>query len=162
LKLHEQCDSGGAVFAEAICCTQGNTGPTDPTWPPDATQCFEDAVGYGNECGDNGQLEQWVHEYCGASGQVMTMFSAANDCGPGSSTIAKFQCCGAIAPTPVPPAPACVSSVTADQNVCAAPESLKVEAWQYCADQGLQLTEIGYAQNCADGTSTYAKFTCCK
>ncbi|MFZ4434810.1 MAG: hypothetical protein ACOYOQ_16590, partial [Microthrixaceae bacterium] len=154
IQLHEQCDNGGFAFAEAICCGQGNTDPGDPSVPPDVGQCFEDAVGFGNECGDNGQLEEWVHEYCGQTGQVVTLFSAANDCGPGSSTIAKFQCCSTGSPTPVPPSPACVSLVTTEQNVCFAPDALKMEAWQTCADQGLQLTEIGYAQNCADGTST--------
>jgi hypothetical protein len=165
-----ECPGGGGVVqADYVCCAPA---PVDPNQDPgpDPSGCVYSVLGDGTTCETPEALKAQASSVCAAEGLVVLDLSGTNDCPNGGSTYAKLACCPEPDPNNPPPDPnnpppdpvVCSYHVLGDGTVCAAEDAWTDQAEAVCAAEGSSLTDFGFAADCADGTSSYAKFTCCE
>lgn len=160
LSLAADC-GGGVTQATYTCCASY---PAEPG--PDPNSCGSEVIGDGVTCLSP---EEWKMQLaggdtgvdvCAADGRYLHDFHPHYDCADGGSSYVKITCC------PSPPAPdpgpvTCDGGALGDGTTCKTAEAWTAEVDAICAPQGYTKLDIGFANDCPDGSSSYAKFYCC-
>lgn len=157
LTLSGECPNG-VEQVNYTCCAPQPPNPSDPG-NPNSDPCSWHALGDGSVCQTEAAWLAEATQICDADGCFVQGLGLALDCGDGSSSYAKFGCCTDAAPPP-PPA-TCSYHALGDGTTCATDEAWQDQAEQVCAADGFAVLEMGFAHDCADGTSSYAKLACC-
>lgn len=127
---------------------------------PDA--CTSGEIGNGKHCLDPSTVKDKAFKACDKDGFVLTELSITETCPGGLPSKASYTCC----PTPPPPPPdpgpgSCIVGDLGDGLTCEDPGTIKTNAFLICDKDGLVLTELKLASDCAGGLSTKASYVCC-
>jgi hypothetical protein len=163
LAFEPDCADGRSTHASYACCA------APPPPEPDPTACTAEVLGDGVTCQSP---EQWKvllagangdDGYCAAQGLVLHDVFLHNDCADGGSTYAKISCCPASStpPEPDPNAQVCAYGALGDGTTCHTTEEWLAEVEAICATKNRSLVDLGVSNDCEDGSSSYAKFSCC-
>ena len=169
---------GPNVSCPAVCygtCEPpGKPLPPPPPPPPPPAKCDDIAlVGDETTCRSPEEWKVLVHDLCLKQGKVLADFSAGGgDCGQGGTRMAKYQCCVSAPPPPPPVTPPppidpppppgrCEGASEGGPTSCKPPEVWKKYAADNCAAKGMALTDIGYAEDCGEGSFRFMKYLCC-
>jgi hypothetical protein len=162
-----ECPNGdGVVQADYVCCAPT---PPDPNQDPGPSSdgCIYEVLGDGTTCELASTLEAQATAICDAAGLLVNGFGTSNDCPNGGATYAKVACCpegGPINSDPGPPPDpvVCTYHALGDGSACASDAAWAAEAQSICSAEGLPVTDLYLAADCADGTSSFGKLACCE
>jgi hypothetical protein len=130
--------------------------------------CVSASVGDGSSCIDYIDLKTDLHELCQVDGRVLTDLSNLVECPNGAGVVSADYVCCAPAPTDpnqdpnqAPNPDGCLYQALGDGTTCETESTWEAQATAICAAEGLLLHDMGVANDCANGGSSYAKLACC-
>lgn len=123
-----------------------------------ASTCSLDTVGTTETCMNPADWKTQVGAMCAAAGGTLGVIGYANDCGEGRWRQAKFQCCGAEAPTT--PEATCSTAVIGNADICMGTAAWNNALQNKCVSEGGNLTNVSFGAACTGGHS-FATYTCC-
>jgi len=123
-----------------------------------ASTCSLDTVGTTETCMNPSDWKTQVGAMCAAAGGTLGVIGYADDCGEGRWRQAKFQCCGAEAPTT--PEATCSTAVIGSADICMGTAAWNNALQNKCVSEGGNLTNVSFGAACTGGHS-FATYTCC-